>query len=80
MSINVVGSGGSLVTQMQHAWDLQNVWIMFDHVKHADGWTSMACHVYDLAYCKMMTITICDMQFEGMEVQQVMWTKFNDMM
>jgi hypothetical protein len=43
-----VGSGKSLVTQMQLARDLQNVWIMFDHVKHVAIWTIMACHVYDL--------------------------------
>jgi len=35
MSINGVGSGVSLV--MQPIRDLQNVWIMFDHVKHVAG-------------------------------------------
>ncbi len=34
MSINDVGSGMSLVTQMQPIGGLQNVWIMFDHVKN----------------------------------------------
>jgi len=48
ISINGVGSGRSLVTQMQLAGDLQNVWIMFDHVKHVVIWIIMACHVYDL--------------------------------
>jgi hypothetical protein len=48
ISINGVGSGKSLVTQMQLIGDLQNVWIMFDHVKHVAIWTIMACHVYDL--------------------------------
>jgi hypothetical protein len=37
------------------------MWIMFDHVNRVACWTTMACHVYDLAYCKMMTIAICDM-------------------
>ncbi len=80
MSINVVGSGMSLVTQMQLVGDLQNVWIMFDHVKHVASWTTMFCHVYDSTYCKMMTIVICDMHSKDKEVQQVMWTKLNDTM
>jgi hypothetical protein len=62
MSINGIGSGVSLVMQMQLRGDLQNDWIMFDHVKCVAGWTTMACHVYDHTYCKMMTIMICDMQ------------------
>jgi hypothetical protein len=40
----------------------------------------MVCHVYNSAYCKVMTIVICDMQSKGLEVQQVMWTKLNDTM
>jgi len=80
MPINGVGSGTSLVTQMQLARDLQNVWIMFDHVKHVASWTIMVCHVYDPAYCKVMTIVVCDMQFEDTKAQQIMWTKLNDMM
>jgi hypothetical protein len=42
---------------------------MFGHVKRVDGWTTMACHVYDLAYCKVMTIAICDMQSKDTKVQ-----------
>jgi len=80
MLINVVGSGVSFVTQMQLVRDLQNAWIMFDHVKHVVNWTIMLCHVYDLAYCKMMTIAICDMQSKDTKAQQVMWTKLNDTM
>jgi hypothetical protein len=47
---------------------------MFDHVKHVVSWTTMACHVYDSAYCKVMTITVCDMQFQETKAQQVMVT------
>ncbi len=75
MCINGVGSGVNLVTRMQPSGDLQNVWIMFDHVKRVVGWTIMACHVYDSAYCKVMTIANCDMQFEDTEAQKIMWTK-----
>jgi hypothetical protein len=55
------GSGVDLVKQMQSGGDLQDAWIMFDHVKHVKKWTTMACHVYDFAYCLVMTIAICDM-------------------
>jgi hypothetical protein len=30
-------------------------------VKHVKKWTTMACHVYDSTYCRVMTIAICDM-------------------
>jgi hypothetical protein len=53
---------------------------MIDHVKHVTSWTTMACHVYDLTYCKIITITICGMQFENIKAQQIMWTKFNHTM
>ncbi len=61
MSINGVGSGTSFVTWMELARDLQNAWTMFDHVKRVTGWTTMVCHVYNSAYCKMMTIAVYDM-------------------
>ncbi len=65
---------------MQPTRDLQNVWIMFDHVKRVVGWTTMACHVYDRVYCKMLTTVVCDMQYEDIKVQQLMWKKLNEMM
>jgi hypothetical protein len=37
MSINGMGSGVSLIMRMQPRGDLQNVWIMFDHVKCVAG-------------------------------------------
>jgi hypothetical protein len=40
----------------------------------------MACHVYDAAYYKVMTIAVCDMQLEDMKVQCIMWKEFNDLM
>ncbi len=64
-----MGNGTKLVMQMQLGGDLENTWIMFDHVKHVAGRTTMACHAYDFSYYKMMTIIICDMQFEDIEVQ-----------
>jgi hypothetical protein len=47
MVVNEFGNGVGLVAQMQLKGDLENYWIMFDHVKHIAGWTTMACHVYD---------------------------------
>jgi hypothetical protein len=63
---------------MQLGEDLQNTWIMFDHVRCVASWTTMACHVYDHAYCKMMTNAICDMYSKNIKVQQIMWTKLNE--
>jgi hypothetical protein len=40
----------------------------------------MACHVYDPTYYKVLTIMVCDMQFEDIEVQRLMWTKLNETM
>jgi hypothetical protein len=62
MSIEEVGSEFGLVAQMQPEGDLENSWIMFDHVKQVAGWTMMAYHVYDPKYYKVMTIVIYDMQ------------------
>ena len=55
------GSGVDLVKRMQARGDLQCSWMMFDHVKQMKEWTTMACHVYDSLYCKVMTIAVCDM-------------------
>jgi hypothetical protein len=33
-----------------------------------------------MTYYEVMTIVVCDMQFEDTKVQQIMWTKLNDMM
>jgi hypothetical protein len=45
-----LGSDVDLVKRMQ-----------FDHVKRVKKWTTMACHVYDSTYCRVMTIAICNM-------------------
>jgi hypothetical protein len=53
---------------------------MFDHIKRVLEWTTMACHMYNAAYCKIMTIDVCDMQLEDTKVQCIMWKEFNDLM
>jgi hypothetical protein len=55
------GSGVHLVNRMQLGDDLQDAWIMFDYIKCVKHWTTMACHVYDSIYCRVMTIAVCDM-------------------
>jgi hypothetical protein len=50
---------------------------MFDHIKHVQAWTTMAFHMYDARYCKVMTFAVCDMQHEDMVVQCIMWRKLN---
>lgn len=53
---------------------------MFDHIKRVKHWTTMAYHVYDNAYCKVMTIAVCDMKSEDAAVQCIMWISFNEVM
>jgi hypothetical protein len=50
---------------------------MFDHKKRIKKWTTMACHVYDSAYCCVMTVAVCNMQSEDATAQRVMWKNFN---
>jgi hypothetical protein len=55
-----LGSGVDLVRRMQPGGDLQNAWMMSDHVKRVKRWTTMAAHVYDETYQRVMTISCCD--------------------
>jgi hypothetical protein len=65
------GSEVDIVKRMQSGGDMENSWIMFDHVKRVRLWTTMACHVYDSTYCRVMTIAVCDMQSEDVAAQSV---------
>jgi hypothetical protein len=80
MLVDGPGSGVDLVKRMQPGGDLENAWLMFDHVKRVQEWTTMACHMYDVVYCKVMTIAVCDMQSEDTKVQCIMWRELNDLM
>ena len=55
------GSSIDIVIRMQPGGDLEDAWLMFDHVKRVKHWTTMACHCYDSRYCGVMTIAVCDM-------------------
>jgi hypothetical protein len=74
------GSGVDLVKRMQKGGDLENAWMMFDHVKRVKLWTTMACHVYDSTYCRVMSIACCDMQSEDADAQIVFWKNLNAVM
>ena len=80
--MNEVGpaSGVDLVTRMQPREDLQDSWLMFDHIKRVNNWTTTACHAYDSQCCRVMTVAVCDMQFEDCEAQCVMWRCLNKVM
>jgi hypothetical protein len=80
MLVDGFGSGVDLVKRMQPRGDLENAWLIFDHIKRVQEWTTMACHVYNAAYCKVMTIAICDMQSKDTKVQCIMWRELNDLM
>lgn len=71
------GSGVDLVRRMQLGRDLQNAWVMFDHVKRVKYWTTMACHMYNSTYCRVMTIASCDMQSEDCKAQILFWQNLN---
>jgi hypothetical protein len=66
-------NGISLVRRMQPGGDLENAWIMFDHVKRVKDWTTMGVHIYDPEYYKIMTIAVCDMQSESSDAQTQVW-------
>ena len=40
----------------------------------------MACHVYNSTYCRVMTITVYDMQSEDATVEQMVWKNLNRIM
>jgi hypothetical protein len=71
------GSGVDLVKKMQPCGDLQGAWMMFDHVKRVKKWTTMAYHVYDSTYCRVMTIAVYDIQSEDAAAQSVLWKNLN---
>ncbi len=43
MFVHGDGGGCDLMRWMQLGDKLQIVWIMFDHVKHVEGWMTFAC-------------------------------------
>jgi hypothetical protein len=73
-------SGVDLVKRMQPGGDLEHAWIMSNHVKRVAKWTTMACHVYDRTYQRIMTIAYCDFQSEDKDAQVLFWHNLNHVM
>jgi hypothetical protein len=40
----------------------------------------MTCHVYDIEYCRVMTIAVCDMMSEDALSHKLMWLSLNKVM
>lgn len=59
---------------------MENSWIMLDHVKHLCNWTTIACHIYNTKYCKVLTIACSDMQLEDAHSPTVSWENLNVVM
>ena len=53
MFVDLLDSGVELVKKMQVGRNMENSWIMFDHVERLKYWTTMIYHVYDSRYCKV---------------------------
>ena len=77
MLVDLAGSGVDLVKRMQSGGNIENSWIMFDHVKYLQDWTTMAYHVYNNKHCKVLTIPCCDMQSEDARVYTILWERLN---
>ena len=67
MSIVGPGSGVDLIRRMQPRGDSELQWVMFDHVKRINHWTTLGVHVYEPNHCRAMTICICDKKSEMVE-------------
>lgn len=75
--MDFLGNGVEFVERLQARGDTENSCIVFDHVKRFKDWTTMACHVYDIKYCKVMTIACCDMQSKDDTIQILLRERLN---
>lgn len=80
MFVDGLGSDVELVLRMQPGDDFQICFVMFNHVKRVKSWTTIARHVFDLTYCKFMTIVVCNMQTKWIEGQFYFWHCLNKIM
>lgn len=46
MLVDLSRSDVDIVKHMQVGRDMENSWIMFNHVKYVTDWTTLACHMY----------------------------------
>lgn len=77
MSVNRLGRGVDLVKPMQPRSDLQEYWVIFDHIKQVPKWTTMTALAYNRKYYKVMTIALYNMQSEDAKAQQLFGMNLN---
>ena len=77
MTVDLPGSGVDLVKCVQVGRNMENSWIIFDHVKRLKDWTTLACYVNNSKYYKMLTIVCCDMQSKDGIAQTLFWENLN---
>ena len=65
---------------MQPGDDLEDIWIMFNHIKCVKHYMIFGCHVYDSRYCKVMIIALCDMMLETHDAQAYLLYGLNGVM
>ena len=70
MSVDLPESGVNLIKRTHVGGNMENL-----NVKRSKDWTTFVCHVYDSKFCKVLTITCCDMQFEDIVTQMFFWKK-----
>ena len=56
---------------------MENLWIMFGHIKCLKDHTNLACHVYDSTYFKVLTIACYDMQSKDSTTQTFLGENLN---
>lgn len=59
---------------------MENLQVIFDHIKHRKDSTTLTCHVYNSKCRKVSTIMWCGMQFENGTTQILLWENLNFVM
>lgn len=73
MLIDPPWSDVDLLKHMQVGGDIENCWLMFDHVKQLTNYTTLVWYVYDNKYCKVLAIVYCDIKFEDVQPKLCYW-------
>lgn len=77
MSVDLQESGVDLVKRMHVGENMENSWIIFEHVKCLKDCTTLTCHVYHSKHCKVLTIMCCDIQSKDGTTQTLFWKNSN---
>lgn len=77
MLVNLPRSGVELMKGTQVGGDMQNQWIVFEHVKWLKEWQTMVCRIYDIKCFEVLAIACCNMPFENGATQTLFWENLN---